>query len=228
MTTEEKLTMSLGEAMFSQRAIRRFKPGPIPDEDLHAALEAATKAPSGSNLQPWRFIVIRDPELKEKFGKLYHEAWWAKRRDQGIFPKDIPPGKGTIQSARQLADEIGQAPVIVLVCATSQGPASMASVIPAAQNLLLAARGQGIGGVLTTLHPDVDEQCPTSCSTCPPRPRSSTASPSATREAASAPPNANPSPKSSPTTAGTSPIPNPPCHPDAPRGIWGGVPSPLL
>ena len=158
MTTEEKLTMSLGEAMFSQRAIRRFKPDPIPDEDLHAALEAATKAPSGSNLQPWRFIVIRDPELKEKFGKLYHEAWWAKRRDQGIFPKDIPPGKGTIQSARQLADEIGQAPVIVLVCATSQGPASMASVIPAAQNLLLAARGQGIGGVLTTLHPDVDER----------------------------------------------------------------------
>ena len=158
MTTEEKLTMSLGEAMFSQRAIRRFKPDPIPDEDLHAALEAATKAPSGSNLQPWRFLVIRDPELKEKFGKLYHEAWWAKRRDQGIFPKDIPPGKGTIQSARQLADEIGQAPVIVLVCATSQGPASMASVVPAAQNLLLAARGQGIGGVLTTLHPDVDER----------------------------------------------------------------------
>ena len=156
MTTEEKLTMSLGEAMFSQRAIRRFKPDPIPDEDLHAALEAATKAPNGSNLQPWRFIVIRDPELKEKFGKLYHEAWWAKRRDQGIFPKDIPPGKGTIQSAMKLADEIGQAPVIVLVCATSQGPASMASVIPAAQNLLLAARGQGIGGVLTTLHPDVD------------------------------------------------------------------------
>ena len=123
MTTEEKLTMSLGEAMFSQRAIRRFKPDPIPDEDIHAALEAATKAPSGSNLQPWRFIVIREPELKEKFGKLYHEAWWAKRRDQGIFPKDIPPGKGTIQSAMKLADEIGQAPVIVLVCATSQGPA---------------------------------------------------------------------------------------------------------
>ena len=111
-----------------------------------------------SNLQPWRFIVIRDPELKEKFGKLYHEAWWAKRRDQGIFPKDIPPGKGTIQSARNLADEIGQAPVIVLVCATSQGAGSMASVIPAAQNLLLAARGQGIGGVLTTLHPEVDER----------------------------------------------------------------------
>ena len=94
MTNEEKLTMSLGEAMFSQRAIRRFKPDPIPDEDLHAALEAATKAPNGSNLQPWRFIVIRDPELKEKFGKLYNEAWWAKRRDQGIFPQGHSAGQG--------------------------------------------------------------------------------------------------------------------------------------
>ena len=158
MTTEEKLTMSLGEAMFSQRAIRRFKPDPIPDEDLHAALEAATKAPSGSNLQPWRFIVIRDPELKEKFGKLYHEAWWAKRRDQGIFPRTSRRARAPFSRPGKLADEIGQAPVIVLVCATSQGPASMASVIPSAQNLLLAARGQGIGGVLTTLHPDVDER----------------------------------------------------------------------
>lgn len=158
MNSEEKLTMSLGEAMFSQRAIRRFKPDPIPDDDLHTALEAATKAPNGSNLQPWRFLVIRDADLKEKFSQLYHEAWWAKRRDQGIFPKDIPPGKGTIQSARRLADEIGDAPVIVLVCATSRDVGSMASVIPAAQNLLLAARGQGIGGVLTTLHPDVDER----------------------------------------------------------------------
>ncbi len=158
MTSSDKLAMSLGEAMFSQRAIRRFKPNPIPDEDLHAAIEAATKAPSGSNLQPWRFIVIRDPDLKGRFAKLYHEAWWAKRRDQGIRPEDIPPGKGTIQSARRLADEIGGAPVIVLVCANSRGPDAMASVIPAAQNLLLAARGQGIGGVLTTLHPDVDER----------------------------------------------------------------------
>lgn len=158
MNTEEKLTMSLGEAMFSQRAIRRFRPDPIPNEDIQAALEAATKAPNGSNLQPWRFMVIRDAGLKQEFAKLYHEAWWAKRRDQGIFPKDIPPGKGTIQSARRLADEIGDAPVIVLVCATSRDVGSMASVIPAAQNLLLAARAQGIGGVLTTLHPDVDDR----------------------------------------------------------------------
>ena len=64
MTNEEKLAMSLGEVMFSQRAIRRFKPDPIPDEDLHAALEAATKAPSGSNLQPWALHRAPGPRVE--------------------------------------------------------------------------------------------------------------------------------------------------------------------
>ena len=58
MNSEEKLTMSLGEAMFSQRAIRRFKPDPIPDDDLHAALEAATKAPQ--RVQPPALALLGD------------------------------------------------------------------------------------------------------------------------------------------------------------------------
>ena len=159
MSTEQRLSMPLGEAMFSQRAIRRFKPDPIPDEDVTAVLEAAIKAPNGGNFQPWRFIVIKDESVKAEFAKLYREAWWAKRRDQGIRgPEDVPPGKGIMQSAMRLADEIGQTPVIILVCATAQGAASMGSVIPSAQNLLLGARALGIGGVITTLHPDVEER----------------------------------------------------------------------
>ena len=97
--------------------------------------------------------------MRTKLAALYHEAWWAKRRDQGIMgPDDIPPGKNSLRSAMRLADQIGQAPVIVLLCATAQGPAAAASIIPAAQNLLLAARAFGIGGTITTLHADVDER----------------------------------------------------------------------
>ena len=73
-------------------------------------------------------------------------------------PQDIPPGKNTMRSAMRLADQIGQAPVMVLLCATSQGPAAAASIIPAAQNLLLAARAFGVGGTITTLHADVDDR----------------------------------------------------------------------
>ena len=159
MTTESHLTMTLGETMFTQRAIRRFRPEPIPDADLQDILEAAIRAPNGGNTQPWHFLVIRDPDLRAKLAELYHEAWWAKRRDQGIMgPQDIPPGKNTMRSAMRLADQIGQAPVMVLLCATSQGPAAAASIIPAAQNLLLAARAFGVGGTITTLHANVDDR----------------------------------------------------------------------
>ena len=159
MTTESRLTMTLGETMFTQRAIRRFRPEPIPDADLHDILEAAIRAPNGGNTQPWHFLVIKDADLRSKFAELYHEAWWAKRRDQGIMgPQDLPPGKNSMRSAMRLADQIGQAPVIVLLCATAQGAGPMASVIPAAQNLLLAATAFGIGGTITTLHADVEER----------------------------------------------------------------------
>jgi nitroreductase len=58
----------------------------------------------------------------------------------------------------RLADEIGQVPVLILVCATAKGSGPMGSVIPAVQNLLLAARALGIGGTITTLHPQVEER----------------------------------------------------------------------
>ena len=158
-TTADRLTMPLGEAIFSLRAIRRFRPDPIPDEDLRTILEAAIRAPSGGNTQPWRFIVVRDPEVRARFAPLYREAWWAKRKDQGIRgPEDIPAHDRVARSAMRLADEIGNAPAIVLVCAMSRGAGTMASVIPAVQNLLLAARALGVGGTITTLHAVVEER----------------------------------------------------------------------
>lgn len=157
MTTQSRLSMPLGEAIFTQRAIRRLKPDPIPEEDLQHILEAAIHAPNGGNAQPWHFIVVTDPGIREQFGTLYKEAWWAKRKDEGISgPEDIAPGKGSQQSAMRLSNEIGQSPVIVLLCATRQGAGG--SIIPAAQNLLLAARALGIGGTITTLHAQVDQQ----------------------------------------------------------------------
>ena len=159
MTTESRLSMPIGDVMFTQRAIRRLKPDPIPEADLIDILEAAIRAPSGGNSQPWHFLVIRESELREQFAPLYREAWWEKRKAEGINgPEDIPPGKGWPRPAMHLADEIGQAPVIILVCATTKGSGPAASVIPATQNLLLAARALGIGTTLTTLHPQVEDR----------------------------------------------------------------------
>ena len=151
--------MPLGEAIFSQRSIRKFRPDPISMDDLRLMLEAAVRAPSGGNRQPARFLVLNDPELIRQFGALYREAWWAKRRDENrpwTRREEIPPeDRGNIAAAR-LADEIRDAPCIVLALTTGKGQAS--SIIPSVQNLMLAARALGIGSVPTTLHAQVLER----------------------------------------------------------------------
>ncbi len=154
-----ELSMPVGEAMFTQRAIRRLDHDrPVSDADLKTVLDAASKAPNGGNTQPARFLVIRGREAIEAFGKLYHEAWWAKRRDEyGWKDKsDIPEGS-VYRMPALLADEMVHAPVVVLAFTTGR-PGGASSVFPAVQNLLLAARALGIGSVLTTLHADVMER----------------------------------------------------------------------
>ena len=154
----ERFAMPLGEAMFSLRAIRRFKPDPVPDADVRDLLAAATRAPSPSNLQPWHFVVVRDPEQRRRLGEIYHRAWWAKRADAGIHgPQDIPADDRVARAAMRFADEFASVPVVILVCATAPGGLGTTGVIPATQNLLLAARALGLGATITNLHPSVDD-----------------------------------------------------------------------
>ncbi len=153
MSTADRLDITLGDAIFSLRAIRRIKPDPIPDADLNSILDAARQAPNGANRQPWHFVVLQAADVRNRFGELYRVAWWAKRNDEGFFkPEDIPDH---YKLAMSLADNIGEAPAIVLVCTTS--PGGRESVIPATQNLLLAARALGIGGTITSLHANVED-----------------------------------------------------------------------
>ncbi|GIW33519.1 nitroreductase family protein [Meiothermus sp.] len=58
--------LSVKEAVLTRRSIRKFKPEPIPQEKLEEILALALKAPSSNNLQPWRVVVVQDPELKER------------------------------------------------------------------------------------------------------------------------------------------------------------------
>src|SRR5262245_1433475 len=143
--------MPLGEAIFTQRSIRRFRPDPIPLADIHLILEAAVKAPNGGNQQVARFLVVNDRATIGNFATLYREAWWAKRHDEGFrqwedLPRRFHPAAG-------LADAMGEVPCILFALALHNGPAD--SVIPAVQNLMLAARAIGIGSVPTTLHASV-------------------------------------------------------------------------
>ena len=145
--------IGLFEAMYSQRAIREFKPDPVPDELVRRLIEAATKAPSGSNRQDWRFLVIRDSETKRKIGEYYNQAR-SSRYGAGAPASNIPARRRA--ASDYMAEHLHDVPVLILACIQHNGgPTNMSrggSIYPAVQNILLAARGLGLGSVITSLH----------------------------------------------------------------------------
>ena len=149
--------MGLFEAMYTMRAIRKFKPDPVPDDVLRQVLEAAGQAPSGGNRQPWRFIVIRSKEGKKQMSEIALQAQQraeeARRTGADRRPVPVP---GTGGGGGSFAEMLADVPVIVIVCAqrpASEGPWTVGpfgQTYPAVQNLLLAARALGLGGTITT------------------------------------------------------------------------------
>jgi nitroreductase len=151
MSAAERLTMPLGEAMFSQRAIRRLKSDPVSDADLETLLTAAARAPSGGNRQPWRFLAVRDQALKDQLARWYVEVYWARRRQRGFAgPEDIPKDDSSGQAALHFStnpENYARAPILLFVIAEYKG----ADVSAACQNLMLAARALGIGSTITSI-----------------------------------------------------------------------------
>jgi nitroreductase len=139
--------MGLFEAMYSQRAIRFLKPDPIPDELVEKVIEAGIRAPNGGNSQGWAFVVIKDPGVKKKMEPLYQNVG---RPDHG--QAQTWSEKNSASSAEYLGDHIAEVPVWILACIKNAGNdiSTGASIYPAVQNMLLAARALGLGSVLTT------------------------------------------------------------------------------
>ena len=151
MPAADRLTMPLGEAIFTQRAIRRLKPDPVSNADLETLLAAAARAPSGGNRQPWRFLAVRDQHLKDQLASWYVEAYWARRRERGFAgPEDIPKNDSSGQAALHFSTNpanYARAPILLLVIGEYKG----ADVSTACQNLMLAARALGIGSTITSI-----------------------------------------------------------------------------
>ena len=153
-------TVGLLEGLTSTRAIRRYRDEPVPPEALRAMLFAATRAPSGSNRQPFRFVVLTDgPKAvaaKALIGEGARRVWGSKRTndgyDTGSGAVDNSPKARMAATMQRYTDQFERVPVLVLPCLVRyREPSSFegASVFPAVQNLLLAARALGYGGVLT-------------------------------------------------------------------------------
>jgi nitroreductase len=164
--------VGLLEGLATTRAIRRYRPEPIPDADLSRILWHATRAPSGSNRQPFRFLVLRDGpvavQAKALLGRAFRAGWVAKQRTDGLGVGDAPDSaRGRAAAALQhYVEHFEEVPVVVLACLLryrAANPYEGASIYPACQNLLLAARALGCGGVLTQWHLGVEDELRALC-----------------------------------------------------------------
>ncbi len=147
------------------RAMRRLKPDPVPMELIWQVLNAGVQAPSGQNTQPWRFVLVADPERKRWFAERYSQAiesrFVSRSGRQGRKPNPGPQLKALYYQM----DHLHEAPYLLLVCGKcdwpfkvpkeeriGEGPPNYGAVYPCVQNILLACRALGLGAALTTMH----------------------------------------------------------------------------
>ena len=169
--------MELTEVMRTTAACREFTSEPVEEEVLVRILDSARFAPSGGNRQPWRVVRIESPSLRKEIAHLYSLSWreyWA-HVERGLVP--FAPGEDgrwhgpavDLDTARDrpapdaFGDELASVPVMLVLLAhlgslavTDNGLGRQsivggASVYPFGHNVLLAARDEGLGGVMTTV-----------------------------------------------------------------------------
>ena len=139
---------------------------PVEDEVIRECLEIAIQAPTASNRQDWRFVVVTDDDLRARIGALYRDSFQRYRNsgsDAGSIVGVDPDRKATqqrvITSADHLAEHMHEVPVLLLPCIqrrTDGGTMAQASlygsIIPATWSFMLAGRARGLGTAWTTLH----------------------------------------------------------------------------
>ena len=170
--------MELRQALTTTGAVREFSDEPVDTATVRRILDTARFAPSGGNRQAWRAILVQDPDTKRRLRDRYLTGWyeylsmgaaglvpWAPMTDRAAEAEAIShagemrPAAG----AGGFAEHLDQAPVLIVLLADLQALAAVdrdhdrytlvggASIYPFAWSILLAARDEGLGGVITTM-----------------------------------------------------------------------------
>ncbi len=164
------MSIDVFEAIHTTRAVRRFAAAPVTDEEILTCIRAAAQGPSGGNIQPWQFIAVTDAGVRKALADIYRRAYdrYEPALHAAMPPFRSEPERESFQRmaavSRHLADHLDEAPAMVLflmpnismTLQDAQGPLDVgtpfASIYPAVQNFMLAARGLGIGTTLTTVY----------------------------------------------------------------------------
>ena len=170
-SADQELHPTFFDLVGQMRAMRRLKPDPIPLALLRKVLDAAVKAPSGMNSQPWKFLVLSERDdvkwfadrYKESSETLFGAAWRA-------LPDDDSPIVRQLRALQYQAEHMHEYPVILIVCGLRDwpfgvpeeerlglAPPDYGAIYPCMQNVLLACRAVGLGAAVTTMHQVFEE-----------------------------------------------------------------------
>ena len=170
------MDLDLVETLRSTGAAREFHPDPVPDDVLRRLLDTARFAPNGGNRQAWRVVVVRDADTKRALRDLYLPPWyeylamgaagltpWAPVTDRAAEAEAVARADEMVPASPGFAERLDEVPVLLVLLADLRRLAAVdrdmdrytlvggASIYPFAWSLLLAARAEGLGGVLTTM-----------------------------------------------------------------------------
>ena len=166
-TTSEDIAVSeqpgLLDTIYNCRAMRRLKPDPVSEEDILQLIDAANQAPTGSNQQGARWVVVRDPDQRKDLADLNQSAVEAyigpaSARPTALPHQDVDKRSRMLDAVLWQAEHMHEIPVLIIACYQRAGPGGDGvpsggggSIWPAVQNLLLTARALGLGAAPTTL-----------------------------------------------------------------------------
>ena len=157
--------MDFFDVVHTQRSIRRFKPDPVPDEALWKMIDAAIRAPSGGNTQPWAWLIVRDAAKRQVIADAVKssdpESVEERRREAMGF--DATRRRMRLASIA-FREDVMQAPVLIIPCLVNPTSPTRdinslfagSSIYGAVQNMMLAARAEGLGTVLTTFNTGIE------------------------------------------------------------------------
>ena len=172
--------MDLVETLRTTGAVRDFGPGPVTDDVVHRLLDTARFAPNGGNRQAWRVVLVRDPAIRRRLRDLYLPPWyeylamtsagltpWAPVTDRDAEDRALDGAPAIAEAAAAgpggFAEHLDEVPVLLVILADLRRLAAVdrdldrytmvggASIYPFAWSILLAARAEGLGGVMTTM-----------------------------------------------------------------------------
>lgn len=138
----------------------------VDENVVSQCLEIAIQAPTGSNAQGWKWLIVTNKQKIAKIGEFYKKSFLAYA-SSGSGPKKVDPNqqKRVVDSSMFLAEHMSEVPMLIFACVKGQAPNNamaaglFGSIIPAAWSLMLSLRARGIGAAWTTLHLVYEKEC---------------------------------------------------------------------